>query len=110
MMQPGKQHFDGRLQAALSGVGGERSLAAPKRVYENDAFQHVDQQVDLGIFPGSIVLRCQQERFHGGPHRPEHIMQNIAMVSAKMMEFSEQNADDRQALIHEAVLKLGVVQ
>jgi hypothetical protein len=37
-------------------------------------------------------------------------MQNIAMVSAKMMEFSEEDADDWQALIHEPVLKLCVVQ
>ena len=94
----------------MCGVGRECSLAAPKRVYEDDAFQHVDEQVYLGIFPSSIVLRCQQERLHGGPHRPEHIMQNIAMISAKMMEFSEEDADDWQALIHEPVLKFCVMQ
>jgi hypothetical protein len=110
MMQPSKHHFHCCLQAPLCGVRRERSLAAPKRVYEDDAFQHVDEHVYLGIFPSSIALRRQQERFHGGPHRPEHIMQNIAMVSAKMMEFSEEDADDGQALIHEPVLKLCVMQ
>jgi hypothetical protein len=109
-MQPRKHHFHRCLQAALRGVRRERSLAAPKRVYKDDAFQHVDEHVYLGILPSSIVLRCQQERFHGGPHRPEHIMQNIAMVSAKMMEFSEEDADDGQALIHEPVLELCVMQ
>ena len=85
-------------------------MAAPKRVYEDDAFQHIDQDIDLGILSSSTVLRRQQQRFHSRPHRPEYVVQNIAMVPAKVMEFSEEYPDDGQALVHEAVLKLRVMQ
>jgi hypothetical protein len=56
-MDSGKHHFHGRLQAPLCGVRSQGSLAAPKGVYEDDAFQHINQQFDLGIFSRSIVLR-----------------------------------------------------
>ena len=109
-MQSGKHQFHGGLKAALGRIRGERPLAAPKRVYENNAFQHIDQHVDLGVAPGLVLLGCLQKRLHGRAHRSEYVMKNIAMVSAKMVEFSEENSDDRQAFIHEPMLEFGVVQ
>ena len=109
-MQPRKHQFHRGLKAALGGIRGERPLAAPKRVYENNPLQHIDQHVDLGVAPGLVLLRCLQKRFHGRTHRSEYVMKNIAMVPAKMMELSEQHPDDRQAFIHEPVLKFGVVE
>jgi hypothetical protein len=74
-------------------------MASPEGIYEDDSFQHIDEHLNVRAAPRFFLLRAQQ-RVHRRTHRPENVVQDVAMIFAEMMQLTEQYPDDRQTLIH----------
>ena len=74
-------------------------MASTEGIDENDSFEHIHEHLEVRAPPRLLLLRRQQ-RVYRRTHRFEDVMQNVAMIFAKVMELSQKHPDDGQALIH----------